>query len=147
MSKMPWAVCFKGDDDGTSIEYSVVRIDNDHGFKSYGWAESDRKEIITTDGGPCRYTFSPMLMQMQQMVAVKYAQYLNRKEGNGDFDVMWYENRQREENLLESHVEEINLLSRLRELTAGNSRTTPEAVRDLMVSVILKDDVDDNNSV
>lgn len=48
----PWVVDVKGGVGESSYEISVLRDSNDHGKRSYGWAD-DHKIMISSSGGPC----------------------------------------------------------------------------------------------
>lgn len=53
--KHQWQVAVFGKAGESSWEISVVRDDNKHGQKSYGWFD-DRKLLVGSDGGPCRHS-------------------------------------------------------------------------------------------
>jgi len=87
--KAPWAVSFK-EATNDEIEYSVVRIDNDHGFKSWRWIEPDRKLIVACSRD-ADYKYPQFLKDRLKVIAIDYANHLNEQEGQGDFNVMWHE--------------------------------------------------------
>jgi hypothetical protein len=47
-----WVVDVKIDDNGqgdVSYEFSIIREDNEHGFRSWGWDDGDEKIILFSD--------------------------------------------------------------------------------------------------
>lgn len=74
MSK--WIAQVFGDPSSESFEISVVREDNEHGRKSWGWFD-ERKLLISSSGGPCRTKLAPGLAALMVELAEKYAAMLN----------------------------------------------------------------------
>lgn len=73
-----WIAQVKGDPYGVSWEISVVRSDNEHGQKSWGWFD-DRKLLISHNGGPCQWPLAPGLGPMMIKIAELFAESLNDK--------------------------------------------------------------------
>jgi hypothetical protein len=73
-----WLPQVKGDPNGDSWEISVVRSDNEHGQKSWGWFD-DRKFLVSHNGGPCRWPMYPGLGDTMIKIAHQVADELNRK--------------------------------------------------------------------
>jgi hypothetical protein len=71
-----WIVNTKGAAQQKSWEISVVREDNTHGIKSYGWFD-ENKQLVSSSGGPSHTPISPVMWDMLVEVAEKYAQTLN----------------------------------------------------------------------
>jgi hypothetical protein len=73
---MKWVVNIKGKPESTSFEISVVRDDNEHGKKSYGWIGDD-KILITHDGGPGTCSLTKTVWDKCVKVAHEVADELN----------------------------------------------------------------------
>ena len=71
-----WKPQVKGDVNGKQWEISVVRSDNEHGQKSWGWFD-DRKILISHNGGPCTWPLALGLGDMLVKVAELYSSKLN----------------------------------------------------------------------
>ena len=82
--KGKWVPHSKGAPGKNSFEISVVREDNDHGFKSYGWFKDDEKRLITHNGGPCNWPISEFVWCRAMETAKAYADYLNHQEDSSD---------------------------------------------------------------
>lgn len=80
MSKAPWTVDVKGTAE-RSCEISVIREDFEHGFRSYGWFDPDRKIPVLSDGGPLSLSFPEAIFQAALQAALEYAEQLNSAEG------------------------------------------------------------------
>jgi len=74
-----WVVEIKGAPDETPFEISVLRADNVHGRRSYGWYGGD-KIMIADHGGPCRNRVPPRVWTHLVGVAHAVAEELNREE-------------------------------------------------------------------
>ena len=61
------------------FEISVLRDDNDHGKRSYGWID-DTKILISSSGGPCSYRIPKLVFDKLVKVAHEVAQELNDAE-------------------------------------------------------------------
>ena len=76
-----WVAHSKGDWGQEYFEIYVIRQNNSHGFKSYGWFDPDIKRLITHNGGPCNWPIDnqhtwDLLIQVARTVANK----LNNEE-------------------------------------------------------------------
>lgn len=71
-----WIAQTFGDPNGDTWEISVVRSDNEHGQKSWGWFDK-RKLLISHNGGPCPWPLAPGLGPKLVEVAEAYAKHLN----------------------------------------------------------------------
>lgn len=84
-SRPPRKICGKwipqvlGDPDGDNWEISVVREDNTHGRKSWGWFGKN-KFLVSHNGGPCSWSLAPGLGGVMVKIAQDYAESLNSKE-------------------------------------------------------------------
>ena len=76
MSK--WIVDVKGEANSSPFEISVLREDNAHGQRSYGWFGPD-KLLISHNGGPCRDPVTPLVWQLLLGVATEVAYELNKE--------------------------------------------------------------------
>jgi len=79
MSK--WIPHVKGSP-GESYEISVVREDNTHGFKSYGWHDQSKKLHISDSSGASAIRISERIWTKLVVVAAEVAAELNEEEGN-----------------------------------------------------------------
>ena len=73
-----WLVNVHGDPN-KSYEISVLRDNNVHGKRSYGWADTN-KIIISGSGGPCNYTVPPFVFDRLVKLAQEFARHLNSLE-------------------------------------------------------------------
>lgn len=73
-----WKVEVKGEKCSGSWEISVVHVDNQHGFDSWGWFD-ENKHLISHNGGPCNWPISEFVWDLQIKTANEYCDYLNRK--------------------------------------------------------------------
>ncbi len=82
---MNWIVDTKGGPDDDSYEISVMRVNNDHGKKSYGWHGED-KIHISDSGGPNRNSVPQGIWDRLVAVANDVANELNQtaQEGMGE---------------------------------------------------------------
>jgi len=76
---MKWLAQVKGDPEANSWEISVVRSDNEHGQKSWGWFD-ERKLLISHNGGPCHWPLAPGLGKQMIQIAERYADDLNARD-------------------------------------------------------------------
>ena len=74
-----WVVDIKGGAGANSFEISVLRDDNDHGKRSYGWFD-DNKLLIAHNGGPCRWPLVQTVWDKQVILAQAVADELNEVE-------------------------------------------------------------------
>lgn len=79
MSEGKWIVHTKGGPGRPDYEICVIRENNDHGIRSYGWFYEDKKQI-STSGGPCYNKIDQFLWDHLIRVAELYAEELNNKE-------------------------------------------------------------------
>jgi hypothetical protein len=80
MSDFKWIPQVKGDVNGESREISVVRSDNEHGQRSWGWFD-ETKLLISHNGGPCHWGLAPGVGDMMIKIAEDYAKKLNGEGG------------------------------------------------------------------
>ena len=74
-----WKVCVKGTRCGETWEIAVVRKDNAHGQKSYGWFD-ERKLLVSHNGGPCRWPVVGYVWDANVAVANELCRRLNADE-------------------------------------------------------------------
>ncbi len=74
-----WMVGIKGAPGKSSFEISVLRKNNLHGIRSYGWFDND-KLLITHNGGPCHWPLIQIVWDAQVKLAYEIAAQLNAKE-------------------------------------------------------------------
>lgn len=77
-----WLVQVKGNPDGEEWEISVVKSNNLHGQRSWGWFDED-KLLVSHNGGPCKWPLASGLGDKMVKLAGDLARELNSKEGNG----------------------------------------------------------------
>ena len=75
-----WVVDVKGRAGSDSFEITVLRDDNEHGKRSYGWIGED-KLLITHNGGPCKWPLTPLVWDKSVKLANEVADELNAVEG------------------------------------------------------------------
>ena len=71
-----WITQVFGDVNGSHWEVSVVREDNEHGQKSWGWFD-DRKLLVSHNGGPCDWPMAPGVGPIMVEIANRLRDYLN----------------------------------------------------------------------
>ena len=71
-----WKVQVFGKPCSPSWEISVVRSDNEHGQKSWGWFD-ERKLLVSHNGGPCRWPVIPFVWDRQMQIARELCEALN----------------------------------------------------------------------
>lgn len=76
---MKWKVQVKGVKCGKSWEISVVREDNEHGIKSWGWIDN-RKLLVSHNGGPCDWPIIEFVWDEQIRIANELCDKLNSGE-------------------------------------------------------------------
>jgi len=74
-----WKVNIKDNRGSGSWEISVVRANNEHGQKSYGWFDKD-KHLIGDSGGPCQSPILDFVWDRLIQVAHQLCDFLNDKE-------------------------------------------------------------------
>lgn len=80
MTNAKWVVHTKGGYTTDGFEVCVIRDDNEHGKRSYGWMGRD-KIYISDSGGPCQNRVaSKMIWDGLLELAHKVADELNRQE-------------------------------------------------------------------
>lgn len=75
----PWKVQVKGERCGDSWEISVVRENNKHGQRSWGWFD-EHKLLVSHNGGPCHWPLLPFVWDQQIAVANELCRQLNAGE-------------------------------------------------------------------
>ena len=75
-----WEVHTKGAADEEGFEIVVIRADNEHGKRSYGWID-ENKLLISHNGGPCRWPVISTVWDRLLKVAQEVADELNASEG------------------------------------------------------------------
>lgn len=75
----PWVVDTKGGPNEEAFEIAVVRSDNEHGIRSYGWFD-ENKLLISHNGGPCRWPVTQMVWDELIGVAERVAAKLNAEK-------------------------------------------------------------------
>tara|TARA_R110002012_G_C11535252_1_gene600922 strand:+ start:757 stop:1023 length:267 start_codon:yes stop_codon:yes gene_type:complete len=71
-----WKVQIKGEKYSTSWEISVVREDNEHGQRSWGWFD-ERKFLVSHNGGPCNWPICEHIWIANVNAANELADILN----------------------------------------------------------------------
>lgn len=71
-----WVVSVFGKQGDRSWEISVVRADNAHGQKSYGWFD-DSKLLVGHDGGPCHVPICDFVWNRHMETANALCAHLN----------------------------------------------------------------------
>ena len=71
-----WIVNTKGGPEKPSFEISVLRDNNTHGIRSYGWFDED-KLLISHSGGPCTWPVTPRVWEGLVAVAEQVAEEMN----------------------------------------------------------------------
>ena len=79
MTANRWVVDIKGGPDCRSFEISVLRENNEHGRRSYGWFDED-KLLISSSGGPCHDNLVPLVWRKMVALAHEVADELNAAE-------------------------------------------------------------------
>jgi len=79
ITKPIWKVQIFGNAGASSWEISVVRSDNDHGMKSWGWFDG-RKLLVSHNGGPCRWPIIQFVWDEQIKIAKSLCDKLNSGE-------------------------------------------------------------------
>ena len=75
-----WIVHTKGGPNKEAFEVAVVREDNAHGLKSYGWFD-ETKLLISHNGGPCQWPVTASVWNGLLGVAELVAAELNSADG------------------------------------------------------------------
>lgn len=83
MSEAKWIVQLFGDIYSTAWELSVVKEDNKHGRKSWGWFD-ESKLLISHNGGPCKWPLAKGLGSKFIAIAEELAEELNKELGIKD---------------------------------------------------------------
>lgn len=78
-----WIVDTKGGPGQSSFEISVLRDDNQHGKRSYGWFDDNHKRLISHNGGPCTWPVSQFVWDRLVQLAHDYAAELNQSASTG----------------------------------------------------------------
>ena len=71
-----WIVDVKGGPWEEGFEISVLREDNEHGIRSYGWFDRN-KLLISHNGGPCRWPLTKDVWDKMLKLAQEVANDLN----------------------------------------------------------------------
>lgn len=79
MNKDPWVPHTKGGPSTDSYEICVIRKNNEHGKKSYGWHDKN-KIHISSSGGPCHDRVSRLVWDKLVKVAAEVADEMNAQE-------------------------------------------------------------------
>jgi hypothetical protein len=78
-----WEVCIKGAAGQKSFEIAVLRSDNEHGKRSYGWFGRE-KLLISHNGGPCEWPVTQSVWDKLVKVAHEIAAELNAARPQGE---------------------------------------------------------------
>lgn len=76
---MQWKVNILGQRNSKSWEISVVRENNKHGQRSYGWFDSS-KFLVSHNGGPCSWGICGFVFDAQVRIAIELCRRLNAGE-------------------------------------------------------------------
>jgi len=74
-----WIINIKGEPNSNAWEISVIKEDDDHGLKSYGWF-GENKRYISSSGGPCNYIVDEFTWNELIKIAKKVAKHLNERD-------------------------------------------------------------------
>lgn len=74
-----WEVQVKGEKCSASWEISVIRKDNEHGHRSWGWFD-DTKLLVSHNGGPCDWPIVEFVWDAQIRIAHELCDKLNSGE-------------------------------------------------------------------
>lgn len=74
-----WEVQVKGRKYSSSWEISVIRKDNEHGHRSWGWFD-DTKLLVSHNGGPCSWPIVEFVWDEQIRIAHELCEKLNSGE-------------------------------------------------------------------
>ena len=74
-----WIVNVKGSANSSAFEICVVRENNTHGIKSYGWFD-ENKLLISHNGGPCTWPLIPLVWNKMIKIANEVVIELNTSE-------------------------------------------------------------------
>jgi len=74
-----WKVQVFGERCSSSWEISVIRIDNEHGQRSWGWFNST-KLLVSHNGGPCSWPIIDFVWDQQIRIAEELCAKLNSDE-------------------------------------------------------------------
>ena len=77
-----WKVQIKGERCSDGWEISVIREDNKHGQRSWGWFD-DTKLLVSHNGGPCDWAICGFVWDEQVRIAEELCRRLNNKEDIG----------------------------------------------------------------
>lgn len=76
----PWEVHTFGEPCSEAWEITVIRQNNQHGHKSWGWIDGN-KLLISHNGGPCSWPLIRPVWDRMIQVAHEVCQELNAAEG------------------------------------------------------------------
>lgn len=82
-----WRVQVFGERCGKDWEISVVRVDNEHGQRSWGWIGPE-KLLVSHGGRPCAWPVCGYVWDMQLRIAEELCRRLNKGE---DINAINYE--------------------------------------------------------
>jgi len=74
-----WVVNVFGKCGDESWEISVVRRNNSHGLRSYGWFD-ECKLLVSHNGGPCHWPITEFVWEGQMLIANMLCDKLNGEE-------------------------------------------------------------------
>lgn len=72
-----WVVDVKGSA-GETFEISVLRNNNEHGKRSYGWIDEDK--LLISKSGSANWSVTPLVFEKLKRVAGEVAKELNMAE-------------------------------------------------------------------
>lgn len=82
MTKHTWSVDVKGENKGhgyySAFEISVVRDDNEHGFRSWGWCNGRNKLLVGSSNGFSNTGVHPFVFDSFMRTAHELADGLNK---------------------------------------------------------------------
>lgn len=83
-----WVVDVKGEPNSSGFEISVIRDNNVHGKRSYGWFDAD-KLIISSCGGDCEDQLTQKVWDKVLRIAQETADELNNEasQPQSNYDV------------------------------------------------------------
>jgi hypothetical protein len=130
-----WEVHTKGGPDSRTFEIAVIRANNEHGKRSYGWFGPD-KLLITHCGGPCNDTVTPEAWDLLIVAAHQLAQRKNSEEGHGGGLPTRREIAEYTDEVYDRELERLQALIRQRDTSAATMLIRTLTYRNLAIGAL-----------